>query len=749
MSNSMQRMALATDDGRIHLYGLDSERTKLEIEPRLLTTINLKSAWEQAEQEKKSQESDLQPDSEEMIISSLPAWKTNMLSPNNNRSTTPTGLPALVERTSSATFLSYIRMNQPTSIKGSAKAAQQSWQGTCLLVGSHTGFMLIDAASNIPIKHMDTMACVGASGGGFATYGIRDSVELLMGDALTGDMLLFVIESRRRVPKGAIESSDGLQFGKETALGELVRNAVGTRARGPWSDKIYQDCMTELARLGVRSLKDVNASLKESIELSSVPGYIQGVLLARVDDQTRLSMVATESPQKGSALYTPIKSSKSAKKSSSGGTKRTPQKVDKMNQPTTFRKTVSSSGYTKPPTTTGLFKLPSIPSSKKPSQSKNLTRSPSSASLNSINWWMEDELPTSLEYEHICMMKQAGATTGVKFDSTGSYLATSSVDRTARVYRGKGDVHSLYSGHDTTVTSLSWSCKSSTNLLTCSMDGRAYMWSLGNTDPLLTFGPKKKPDSPSISSPQVSQTASANATELQQKISNVQFFYHDQFILATSGKSLRLIHYDIPVIDPKSVKPGLNYCSSKLRKLIELPGNISALCAPNTFKSHLAFIATGHSIQIVDMNKFEVAATANSAHSRTIHTIHLADYEHYADDSSSTSTSAFRNMFLTASVVDSIKLWDLRSPPIPTIHLLGHLNRFAPIKCSMSPCGRYVATGSEDKQVYIYDIRKGAVLDRLNSGFTDIVTGVDFHPTKPVLAVSCQDGRAHLIRLCR
>ena len=45
-----------------------------------------------------------------------------------------------------------------------------------------------------------------------------------------------------------------------------------------------------------------------------------------------------------------------------------------------------------------------------------------------------------------------------------------------------------------------------------------------------------------------------------------------------------------------------------------------------------------------------------------------------------------------------------------------------------SPCGEYVASGSEDCGVYIYHIRHGRLLRILWNGHSDVVSMVSWHP---------------------
>lgn len=59
-----------------------------------------------------------------------------------------------------------------------------------------------------------------------------------------------------------------------------------------------------------------------------------------------------------------------------------------------------------------------------------------------------------------------------------------------------------------------------------------------------------------------------------------------------------------------------------------------------------------------------------------------------------------------------MKLWDLRAGK--SIQMLtGHTNRgVQPVGVALSPCMRYAATGSEDRAVYVFDLRVGTFLHR-------------------------------------
>lgn len=56
------------------------------------------------------------------------------------------------------------------------------------------------------------------------------------------------------------------------------------------------------------------------------------------------------------------------------------------------------------------------------------------------------------------------------------------------------------------------------------------------------------------------------------------------------------------------------------------------------------------------------------------------------------------DLFLTAAVGDGIKLWDLRTNRCVRRYD-GHVNRSQPVRVAISPCARFIATGSEDRSV--------------------------------------------------
>ncbi|GCB61857.1 hypothetical protein scyTo_0011391 [Scyliorhinus torazame] len=60
----------------------------------------------------------------------------------------------------------------------------------------------------------------------------------------------------------------------------------------------------------------------------------------------------------------------------------------------------------------------------------------------------------------------------------------------------------------------------------------------------------------------------------------------------------------------------------------------------------------------------------------------------------------------------------------------GHHNRCHPCRISLSPCGRYLATGSEDKCAYLFELGSSNYIHKL-SGHTETVMTLAFSPSVP------------------
>uniref|UniRef100_A0A3Q3VZB6 Uncharacterized protein n=1 Tax=Mola mola TaxID=94237 RepID=A0A3Q3VZB6_MOLML len=130
------------------------------------------------------------------------------------------------------------------------------------------------------------------------------------------------------------------------------------------------------------------------------------------------------------------------------------------------------------------------------------------------------------------------------------------------------------------------------------------------------------------------------------------------------------------------------------------------------------------SIQVFDMNKGAVASELPDAHSRAIHCIAQNKESRF-----STQAPDSHNLFLTSAVTDGVKIWDLRTLRCVRRYE-NHVNRCHPCSSAISPCGRFIASGSEDNCAYVYDIRSSSYLHKLQK-FSETVLSVTFHPGTP------------------
>ncbi|KAF6723725.1 WD repeat-containing protein 27 [Oryzias melastigma] len=223
-------------------------------------------------------------------------------------------------------------------------------------------------------------------------------------------------------------------------------------------------------------------------------------------------------------------------------------------------------------------------------------------------------------------------------------------------------------------------------------------------------------------------------------IKGAQFYYLDKFVLLASGPSLHLYLYNVDVTCD-DIKRYQRRSVFKLASCLKTSSTeITAMSAINDFLSYIVLVCgSDRSIQVVDMNKGGVASTLTDAHSRSIHCITQNKGSRFC-----TQTSDSYNLFLTSAITDGLKLWDLR-----TMRCVRRYDSHAicchPCFSAISPCGRFIATGSEDKCAYIYDIRSSIHLHKLQR-HSDTVFSVAFNPAKPQLLTGTLDGKLRLFQ---
>lgn len=463
-------------------------------------------------------------------------------------------------------------------------------------------------------------------------------------------------------------------------------------------------------------------------------------------------------PKTSLAVFSPLKSEMLplvSAKPSSGKKKQT----SIMHQPLTFKNNIKSSGYTQSPHT----KMFQPEKSKKKllninDQPKCKADSSNKVSFHQILNSTYDSSkgpPTELS-STLLVDCQSTAVFSLRFADDGNALASALSNKCGLILKAPFSKQQTISliGHNNNVNSVFWNTDGS-YLLTASNDKTVCLWDKTGGDPLLslthqkgsikelsaskvtnlstnkivtTSATRRLSSSSSISHDGQLNTSSKENQPFAKEIKNAQFFYVDKFILLIHGPNLSMYKYDMST-KRDDVKRYLYKNRSKLISSWQTPSSVfTAMSAVNTFYSYLVFCSTsGCNTEVYDLNKSQLAHSFTKCHSRPAHCVALNSGSCFY----SQPQEAY-NVFATIAPTDPIKIWDLRSKSNVQI-LQGHLINAHACQVSFSPCGNYIASGSEDKMVYIYDLRKGTYCNRLR-GHNEVVTCVDYHPMGSMLA---------------
>ena len=206
-----------------------------------------------------------------------------------------------------------------------------------------------------------------------------------------------------------------------------------------------------------------------------------------------------------------------------------------------------------------------------------------------------------------------------------------------------------------------------------------------------------------------------------------QFFFLDRFLVFADRNRVAMHNYH----DGRSkVAHSWPYDDAQ---------NVTALACLNTMLSPLILAAASNrSLRVLDAASGKIVRHIDDAHSKPVHTISLG-----TPSAATHSIPKDRfDLFATAAADNLVKLWDLRTKNTSCVGALSaHLNRREPLGLAFSPCMRYLACGSEDKQAYIYDLRTASPVARLRGHHSDVVSCVAFNPLHPQLITASYDGR--------
>lgn len=455
---------------------------------------------------------------------------------------------------------------------------------------------------------------------------------------------------------------------------------------------------------------------------------------------TRISVLPTEPPPADSVLNLPslavVAGAKLPTKAKRGG----------ADKPVTFHARVRSSGYgsaapfglAKPRTSLRDRKMGGVALSKPAASPAFLKEYPVACGL------LQHFQPQHALPRHAL---HAGAILHVEFASDAKWLATSGSDRVAQVCklpfsRFRGDGH-VFVGHDGAVQTIHFS-QSNQMVVTTAADKTARVWLADSDVASLTLHGDRKPSAKTFA---LTSGATTNASTGRRELVDVQFFYMDKFVLSGCGSSVRLHQFELDVLFARAQTKqaarndvAVPENRSRKRKVAEWPladlQSVTALtCVNGSFLSSTILAAgSDRSLRILDAAAGgQTLRVIQNAHTRAVHSLALPRASCFTSHPPN-----FYDLLLSSAAASGTHLWDIRADNC-VMRFGEHVNRVHTLAVAFSPCMRFVATGSEDRCAYVYDIRTGRCLKRL-SGHTDVVTGVAFNPLYPQLATAAYDG---------
>ncbi|XP_026165278.1 WD repeat-containing protein 27 isoform X2 [Mastacembelus armatus] len=379
-------------------------------------------------------------------------------------------------------------------------------------------------------------------------------------------------------------------------------------------------------------------------------------------------------------------------------------------QPLIFHSNVKSSGYTSAPRRI-MF-----------SPKTNLQKNPSSKKVNKNTGLLLRDYPADSAapiIPHVHLNIANKPVYCLQYSGDGKQILCGLGDSSLLLYKSSISGNpTVYTGHDKPVSSVSWSLNRQW-WLSASEDQTLRIWTHGRPEPAIIMADSM----------------------FSKAIRSAQFYYLDKFLLFASGPSLYLYLYNVDITHD-DIKRYQQRSVVKLARCFKTMSatDITGLSAANDFFSYIVLVCgSDRSIQVFDMNKGAVASELHDAHSRAIHCITQNKGSMF-----STQAPDSYNLFLTSAVTDGVKIWDLRTLGCVRRYE-SHLNRCHPCSSAISPCGRFIASGSEDSCAYVYDIRSSSYLHKLQK-HSDTVLSVTFNPATPELLTGTLDGKLSLFQ---
>uniref|UniRef100_A0A8C0F3I7 WD repeat domain 27 n=1 Tax=Bubo bubo TaxID=30461 RepID=A0A8C0F3I7_BUBBB len=276
-----------------------------------------------------------------------------------------------------------------------------------------------------------------------------------------------------------------------------------------------------------------------------------------------------------------------------------------------------------------------------------------------------------LEKQHIRSLLLSNINHETLFTGDGEMLACGLADKTVLIFSSNlTDTYNVFSGHDGALNSVGWSHDKKW-LVSASEDRTLRVWSVCNNEPALILGKEK----------------------FHETVRFAQFYFIDAFILLCCGAEFHLLSFHF------------NFNTVNCTDIVLTAGRNRAL-------------------EVFDLNAGCSTAVIPEVHTRSVHQI----CQNKGSSFSTQQPEAY-NLFMTTAAGDGIKLWDLRTLKCER-RFEGHHSCCYPCGIAVSPCGRFIASGSDDKCAYIYEMHSSSFSHKLG-GHTESVINVAFSPSSP------------------
>ncbi|XP_031958277.1 WD repeat-containing protein 27 [Corvus moneduloides] len=378
-------------------------------------------------------------------------------------------------------------------------------------------------------------------------------------------------------------------------------------------------------------------------------------------------------------------------------------------KPLVFHNKIKSSGYTAAPRMTMFSPNTNL-------KKKEVSKWKISCKCKNKEYPLESYPPIKYEKE-ISLACKPTPIFCIQYSGDGELLACGLADKTVLIFNSNlTDVHNVFSGHDGAVNSVGWSHDKKW-LVSASEDRTLRVWSVCNKEPALILGKEN----------------------FHKNVHFAQFYFIDTFILLCCGAEFHLLsfHLDTTKDDLKRYKQR-SVCKLVQKFPMTSTMEITSLSAVNEFYSYIVLTAgSNRALEVFDLNAGCSTAVIPEAHVRSVHQI----CQNKGSSFSTQQPEAY-NLFMTTAAGDGIKLWDLRTLRCER-RFEGHSSRCHPCGIAMSPCGRFIASGSDDKYAYIYEMRSSTFLHKLGR-HTESVINVSFSPSSPQLTTATSDGKLRL-----